>query len=168
MSFAVFESLPIIIIYVCVAFVMLISCEIGYQLGKRFRTVQDKEAQSSVSPMVGGLLGMLAFVLAFTFSIAASHHSSRKENVLDEANAIGTAYLRSDLLEMKYQTKVKQLLREYVSIRLQSVIDIHEKGISEVNVKAVLKRSVAIHYLLWDLVSEAAIKTPSFNTSLMI
>jgi hypothetical protein len=118
--------------------------------------------------MVSGLLGMLAFVLAFTFSIAASHHSSRKQNVLDETNAVGTAYLRSDLLEMQHTKEIKQLLREYVDLRLRAVENIRLRGTSGAHVDAVLKRSVAIHNLLWTEASAAAIKAPSFNTSLVI
>lgn len=154
------ESLPIAAIYVFTALLMLASCEVGYQFGVRARTRQDKEAPASLGPMVGGLLGMLAFVLAFTFSMAASQYDLRKKNVLDEANAIGTAYLRADLLDKQYGIEVKRLLREYVDVRLQ--------GISHRNLGAALARSVEIHKLLWAQVSSAAKASPSTNTSLMI
>jgi hypothetical protein len=63
---------------------------------------------------------MLAFILAVTFSMAASQHDVRKQNVLEEANSIGTAYLRSDLIDKQYGTEVKRLLREYVNVRLKA------------------------------------------------
>ena len=84
------------------------------------KTRQDKEAPISLGPMVGGLLGMLAFVLAFTFSMASSQHDLRKQNVLEEANSIGTAYLRADLIDKQHGTEVKRLLREYVDVRLKA------------------------------------------------
>lgn len=140
MNFGLFESLPIAGVYVGIFLVMLVSCEVGYQFGKRVQTRQDKEAPTYLGPMVGGLLGMLAFVLAFTFSMAASQHDARKQNVLDEANAVGAAYLRSDLLEMQYGMEVKALLREYVDIRLQAA--------SGYDLDAALARSVDIHRLL--------------------
>jgi hypothetical protein len=159
MNFGIFESLPIFAVYVCVVLVMVVSCEVGYRLGKHFQTSLDTEAPTSLGPMVGGLLGMLAFVLAFTFSMAASHHGLRKQNVINEANAVGTAYLRADLLEMKYGNEVKRLLRDYVDIRLQASSDALD---------AALARSVEIHKLIWAQVSAAAVKAPSLNTSLMI
>jgi hypothetical protein len=160
MNFGLFESLPIAGVYVGVGLVMLVFCEVGYQVGKRVRTRQDKEALTSLGPMVGGVLGLLAFVLAFTFSMAASQHDHRRQIVLAEATAVGTAYLRSDLIEMQYEKEVKSLLREYVDIRLQAA--------SGGDLDAALARSVDIHMLLWAQVSSAAAEAPSANTSLMI
>jgi hypothetical protein len=55
----------------------LFSFEAGYQIGKHAHMRLDKEAPSALGPMVGGILGMLAFVLAFTFSMTASQHNVR-------------------------------------------------------------------------------------------
>lgn len=160
MNPGLFESLPIAVIYVLSVALMLAFGEVGYQFGVRARTRQDKEGPTSLGPMVGGLLGMLAFVLAFTFSMAASQYDLRKQNVLDEANAIGTAYLRADLLDKQYGIEVKRLLREYVDVRL--------RGVSRRNLDAALARSGEIHKLLWSQVSQAARASPSTNTALMI
>ena len=168
MNVEMFDSFSIMTIFALVALSMLLSCEIGYQLGKHFQTQLDKDAPNSLGPMVGGLLGMLAFVLAFTFSIASSQHSDRKQNVLDETNAVGTAYLRADLLAMPQRKKVKHLLREYVDLRLQAVEAIQSEGSKSTLLAAALKRSITIHQLLWAETSTAAIKAPSFNTSLMV
>jgi hypothetical protein len=160
MSTGLFESLPVAVIYVGFALLMLASYEAGYKLANRSGARQDKDAQSSIGPMVGGLLGMLGFVLAFTFSMAASQHDLRKQNVLEEANTIGTAYLRADLLDRQYGTEVKRLLREYVDIRL--------KAASGSDLDAALAKSVDIHSLLWTQASMAARNSPNTNTSLMI
>jgi len=100
--------------------------------------------------MVSGLLAMLAFVLAFTFAMAASQHNIRKQNILNEANIIGTAYLRADLLGERDETKVKQLLKEYVDIRVYAIV----MGDKEL-IKDMLARSLEIHDLLWAKVSSA-------------
>jgi hypothetical protein len=154
------EILPVAAAYAGVVLVILISCEIGYQFGRRVQTHTREELPVSLGPMVGGLLGMLAFVLAMTFSIAASQHDLRRKSVLEEANAVGTAYLRSDLLEPQYGTEVKRLLREYVDVRLRAA--------SGGDVKVAIARSVEIHKLLWAQVSAAALSTPSTNTALMV
>jgi len=154
------ESMPIPGVYAVVALIILVSCEIGYQFGKEVQRRTAEVIPAALGPMVGGLLGMLAFVLAMTFSMASARHDLRRANVLDEANAIGTAYLRSDLLEPPYGTEVKKLLREYVDIRLQAA--------NGAEVNAVIVHSVEIHKLLWAQVSAAGLSAPSVNTSLMV
>ncbi|WP_120512297.1 DUF4239 domain-containing protein [Photobacterium salinisoli] len=155
-----FESIPILVLFVGIALLMLVACEIGYQFTLRARSRDDKEAPSSLGPMVGGLLGMLAFVLAFTFSMASSQYEFRRNNVLQEANIIGTAYLRADLLGGAASTEVKGLLREYVDVRLEAV--------SGRDVDKAIVKSVEIHNRLWEQVSKAAIEKPSPNTSLVV
>jgi len=160
MNGGLLESLPLSGIFVGVSLLILASCELGYQFGKHARSTQDQEAPSSIGAMVGGLLGMLGFVLAFTFSMAASQFDIRKQNVLNEANAIGTAYLRADLIDKPHGTEVKRLLREYVDVRLQ--------GVKGAGLDAAIARSAEIHDLLWAQVSAAAAAKPTTNTSLMI
>ena len=69
-------------------------------------------------PIVGSILALLAFMMAFTFGMAGSRYNTRRAAVLDEANAIGTAYLRADLLPDAHRAEVRALLREYVDVRL--------------------------------------------------
>ena len=160
MNHGFFGSLPLSGIFVGVSLLILASCEVGYQFGNRARSNQDKEAPSSIGAMVGGLLGMLGFVLAFTFSMAASQFEIRKQNVLDEANTIGTAYLRADLIDKPHGAEVKRLLRDYVDVRLQAA--------SGQDLDAAIARSADIHHQLWYQVSSAATAGPNTNTSLMI
>ncbi|MEA3372398.1 MAG: hypothetical protein U9Q62_01785 [Campylobacterota bacterium] len=164
MNIGLFDSLPISGVYIGLTAGILLSFEVGYQISKYTSTRYDKEAPNAISPMVGGLLGMLAFVLAFTFAMAAAQHNLRKQNVLDEANAIGTAYLRADLVDEPHRTKVKHLLQEYVDIRLQAV----EMGMSTDILKTAIARSVELHELLWAQVSSAAKKEPNINTGLLL
>jgi hypothetical protein len=70
--------------------------------------------------MVGTTLGLLAFMLAFTFGMAASRFDTRKQLVLDEANAIGTTYLRTAMLPEE-RDDIRALLRSYVDARLEAV-----------------------------------------------
>lgn len=160
MTLFLFESLPIGVVYIFAALLMMAFGEIGFQFGVHTRNRQDKDAMTSLNPMVGGLFAMTAFVLAFTFSMASSQNDHRKQNVLQEANDIGTAYLRADLMDNQDKIEIKKLLREYVKIRLEAA-----KG-SDIN--TMIAESVDIHGLLWAQVSSAAKAAPDTNTSLMI
>jgi len=154
------DSLPIVSTLIFVALIMLLACEFGYHLGNRARTRHDVEAPASLGSIVAGLLGMLAFVLGFTFSIVSGHHDLRKMRVLEEANAVGTAHLRSDLIQPEYGEEVKRLLKDYVDLRLQKV--------TVENYASILGRSEEIHDLLWAQVRDAAKLQPDTNSQLMI
>ena len=78
------------------------------------------EQEVVVRSMVGGMLGLLTFILAFTFWIAATHFDAARQSILSQANAIRTAYLRADLLPEPHRTEIRNLLREYVDIRLEA------------------------------------------------
>lgn len=156
------ETMPIAVAYLCIAALILAACEAGILIGRHHRrTRQDEGALTSVGPMVGGLLGMLAFVLAFTFSMAATHHGARKQDVLAEAIHIGTAYLRADLVGDVRGPQIKHLLGEYVDVRVRAA---QPGG----DVTAALKRSLEIHDQLWSLASAAALEHPGANTALVI
>ena len=164
MKFDIFESWPVVGIFISVALWMILFNEIGYQYGMRKKSSKDKEASSTLSPMVGGMLGMLAFVLAFTFSIVSTQHEIRKQNVIDDANAIGTAYRRADLMDTQYKIELKRLFEEYVDIRINAAKGVAEKR----NITDELQRTIKIHDLLWDQVLLAAKEKPNTNTSLLI
>lgn len=156
------ESMPIAGVYLCIVLLLLASCEAGFLLGRHHhRASADKEAPGSIGPIVGGLLGMLAFVLAFTFSMAAGQYGVRKQNVLAEANVIGTAYRRADLLPPERAAAARRLLREYVDIRLGAT----RPG---ADLNAAVARSLGIHDQLWAEVSTAAREEPGANTAAMV
>jgi hypothetical protein len=103
--------------------------------------------------MVASILGLLALVVAFTFSLAASRFDARRQVVLEEANAIGTAYLRSRLLPEPHGAEIARLLREYVDVRI--------RGVREGKPDEIIRQSDVIHELLWNEATAAAEKTPN-------
>src|SRR4051812_41995182 len=78
--------------------VLLLASEVGYWFGRRLQPHSTGDFKSHVTTMESSVLGLLALLLSFTFVMAASRYDTRKQLVLDEANAIGTTYLRTDLL----------------------------------------------------------------------
>ena len=154
------QSLPIYVIFFIIALLSLVFFELGFRISKRVHLKTDPMETKTIGQISTGLLGMLAFVLAFTFSMAASQYERRKQMVLEEANAIGTAYLRADLIDEPYTNELKQLLREYVNTRLDAV--------KKKNTAKDIVSSIEIHRLLWTQVRTAAKAHPNTNTSLMV
>ena len=86
--------------------------EVGRVFGGRVYRRSKDEKESTASTFVGTVLGRVAFILAFTFGIVTNRYDDRKALVLEEANAIGTAYLRADFLLDTGRSKAKALFRQ--------------------------------------------------------
>jgi len=108
--------------------------------------------------VVAASLGLLAFMLAFTFSIAANRFSDRKQLLLDEVNSIGTTYLRADFLPDTLADETKKLLREYVDLRVSlAEMDMWKKP---EKMRELINRSGSIHSKLWAQIVPVGIQNP--------
>ena len=116
----VLDALPLWGLFLLIVFFVLVSIEGGFRLGRFRRRQSATEKDAPVGAMVGSTLGLLAFMLAFTFGMAASRFDTRRALVLEEANAIGTTYLRAAMLP-EGRDEVRGLLRDYVDARLTAV-----------------------------------------------
>jgi hypothetical protein len=139
---------------------VLLAVEAGFRIGRWRQRRAEQERESLVGGMVAALLGLLAFLLAFTFGIAASRFDTRRELVLDEANAIGTTYLRADLVPEPHATEIRALLREYVDLRLEAV--------EPAKTAAALARSEELQGRLWAQAVVVGTKNPTPITGLLI
>jgi hypothetical protein len=119
----------------------LAAMEAGYGLGKYRRRVAETEKEATVAPILAATLGLLAFMLAFTFGLAASRFDARRQMVIEEANSIGTTYLRAGLLPEPYRSEVRDLLRQYVNVRVE--------GVQSGDVEGAMAASVKLHDQLW-------------------
>src|SRR5882757_7695151 len=115
------DVLPLPGVYLIMTLVALLAVELGFRLARNRLRRSLGEDQAPVGAIVGATLGLLAFLLAFTFGLAAARFDSRKGFVLEEANAIGTTYLRAALLPEPQRAEIRALLREYVDMRLQII-----------------------------------------------
>lgn len=113
------DAVPIIVIVVLFAVAAFLSYEAGFRLGRWWQArTPDTEEQGPAGVIVGAILALMAFLLAVTMGMASDRFDARRTIVLDEANAIGTAYLRADFLPQPYRDQSKELYREYVPLRI--------------------------------------------------
>src|SRR6516162_6932392 len=96
-----------------------LAVEAGFRVGRWRQRRAEHERETPVGAIAAAILGLLAFLLAFTFGMAASRFENRRKLVLDEANAIGTTYLRAALVPEPHRTQIRTLLRDYVDVRLE-------------------------------------------------
>lgn len=99
---------------------MVLARELGGWLHRQLsKTADDGGGEGSDEGLiVSGVLGLLALLVAFTFSLALSRHEDRRELVVQEANAIGTAYMRAQLLDQPYRDELGGRLAAYARARL--------------------------------------------------
>jgi hypothetical protein len=142
------DQLPIWAIYVGTVVLILIFAEIGFRIGI---WLHRRETSSRKTPMtgavVGSMLSLVAFLLAFSMGIVINQHNTRKELVVIEANAVGAAYLRAGFLDDVDRFSTHNLLREYVDVRLAAATD-------PALLESTLNRSEEIHGLLWSIVED--------------
>ena len=141
------DHIPLWAVFLITTLILFTAAEIGFHLGQWRKQRSKDEEKGQTGALMGAALAMLAFLLAFTFGMAGSIHNARKSVLLEEANAIGTAYLRAQILPEPYSSKIKGLLQEYVDVRL--------KGAQSINsidqVKQAITRSEELHNELWAL-----------------
>jgi hypothetical protein len=155
-----FDVLPLPGVYLVIALVALLAVELGFRLARNRLLRSPPENEAPVGAIVGATLGLLAFLLAFTFGLAASRFDARKGLVLDEANAIGTTYLRAALLPDPQRSEIRKLLREYVDVRLQITQPDHAQQ--------ALRRSVELQDELWSHSVAVADKVAAPTAALFI
>ncbi len=124
-----------------------LSHEIGFRLGLRRQRV-DGHAET-VGIVVGGMLGLLAFILALTLTFANTRYSERRQGTLTEANAIGTAWLRAKAIGTPRGDEIARLLEDYTGLRRSFILAEQGSGtLSEVN-----DRTNAMQSEIWGQLS---------------
>jgi cellobiose-specific phosphotransferase system component IIC len=125
---SVYEANELVLAFVYFA-LMLIASEAGFRLGPRSGNHATKDTKSQHLTVEAGILGVLGLLLGFTMSMALSRFEIRKHLVLEEAQAIGAAYLFTQLLPVDEGKEIADLLRAYANVRIrgQDARDIYEQ-----------------------------------------
>jgi hypothetical protein len=155
MSFTLLALLLTVVLFVG----MLLTFEIGRRVGVR-RLANDPDGLTKgAGAAEGAVFALLGLLLAFTFSGAASRFEDRKWFINSEANAIGTAYLRIDLLPQEAQPALRDLFRRYVTLRAA----VYQNAHSREDVIEGLAQGTAMQTEIWKQ-AMAAMRLPGAST----
>ena len=102
--------------------------ELGRRIGKRGIVQHGVAGLSSTESPQTAVFALLGLLIAFTFSGALSRFDVRRSQAVDEANAIGTAYLRADRLPPSLQPRLRETMREYVDARIETYLKLPDPG----------------------------------------
>jgi len=154
------DQLPVWSIFFLTTLLLLLAFEAGVRLGKFIQHRWPDKYEAGVGTKVGAALTILALLLAFVINFAITLFNERRQLVVSEANAIGTAYLRAGYLSEPYKGETRRLLRDYLDLRLE-VID-------PAKAEAAVARSEQIQDQLWTLAEEVAREVPTPTVALYI
>jgi hypothetical protein len=124
---------------------MLVLLEAGVRLGVRQLAIDPETVKSRGGAVEGAVFGLMGLLIAFTFSGAASRFDVRRALVVEEANDIGTAWLRLDLLPVTAQPALREKFRQYTDARLA----FYRKLPDIKSAKVELARSKALQNEIW-------------------
>ena len=144
MDSASFDFLPIWAVFPLTLIVGLLAVEVGSRIARHRKQRSKENVEAPAVPIVAATLGLLAFMLAFTFGIAAARFEERRQAVLLDSNAISTAYLRAEMLPEPMAANARNLLREYVAVRLDGASKPNPAKTMEA-----ISKSEELHKRLW-------------------
>jgi hypothetical protein len=143
----------LLVIAVALLACLILADEAGYRLGVRERRRSNDGVRAQVGTIQGALLALFALLLGFTFSMAIERYDLRKQEVVKEANAIGTAALRVRLLPVEQREPATELFRKYVRVR----VDATTRSTTDIEGQLALDAEASrLQASLWEVATAAA------------
>ena len=157
-------------VYIAVALALLLfgcilAClEVGRRLGRVRHLADPESARAGAVAVEGAVFGLMGLLIAFTFSGALQRWEVRRTLVVQEANDIGTAWLRLDLLPVKAQTPLRELFRRYLDSRLA----VYERLPDPLAARAELAKSEILQREIWSSAVAACLRPDGERARLLL
>ncbi len=151
-----------LLVFVLSFFVLWLSARIGASFLRRVRKLEE-DKREDVGVILAATLTLLGLLIGFSFSMAISRYDQRKTYEEAEANAIGTEYVRADLLPAADAAKVRALLRNYLDQRVLFYMTRDEQEIRQINA-----RTAQLQTELWSAVRAPAAAQPTPMVALAV
>ena len=142
------------LVFVLSLIVLWLSANLGGFIGTRVRPLKDEERED-FGVVQAAILTLLALLIGFTFSMAVSRYDQRKNYEEAEANAIGTEYVRADLLPAVDAARVRDLLRNYLDQRV-----LFYRTRDELQLERINASTAQLQTELWSIVQARAAAQP--------
>lgn len=134
---------------------LLVATELGFRGGRRKARSGQSVDGGSLGSIQGAVLGLLALLLGFSFAGAATRFLERQDLIVQEANAIGTAYLRAELLNASPAAQLRSSLARYVEHRVR-ISETLRNGLSPQDAAEIQR----LHDQIWQAARQGALDRP--------
>ena len=153
-NFDIFYGIPEWVMALLFLCAMVVVCEIGYRMGRR--SGMQEKTRALLPTIATSILAILGLLLGFTMSMSVSRYDARRRLVLEEANAIDTAYLRAQALRPPESTELQGLLRQYAAVRLR----VSQYALDVQKLQQGREEGAKLQDQLWSRVAALAQKDP--------
>lgn len=143
---------------------ILLCLELGFRMGRQAREKHPEWAHEGIGVIDAAVFALLGLLLGFSFAGAASRLDDRRQLIIKEANTIGTAYLRLDLLPASDQPEMRGLFRQYLDARL----GIYEALPDQSSSQRQLDLSNKLQEKIWRKSVEDALREPSHDATRLL
>jgi hypothetical protein len=154
------DAVPIWLVYFATVGLLLLAMRVGYAAGVRNQARRKTEDDSSLNTVIAAALALLAFLLSVSVSLGTTLYNERRVLVVDEANAIGTAWLRAGYVGDPLTDQARQQLIEYTDWRVAAMDPSRREE--------ALAQATAIQATLWKGAEQIAVSSPTPPVSLYI
>jgi hypothetical protein len=134
----------------------------GFLIGHK--TSQRVTDRSQIGAIQASILGLLALLLGFTFGVASSRYDVRRVLAVDEANALGTTFMRAQMLPEPYRTSISDMLRHYIDLRIQTASVLGNPS----KTRKIMKETEELQQAIWKQATAVARKDSSVITGLFV
>ena len=146
-----------VVIAVSLFIAIIVFNEIGFRVGRFVQARTDSEGKVLTGSIQASILGLLALLLSFTFTMSMQRFDNRSMALIDEANAIGTGILRVQLLPDKYKNEANEYLKRYVELR----VAIGQIDLTKQEERRIYNKQIAdLQSKLWSLATSATNDDP--------
>lgn len=157
-----FTETPIWVLGPAFFILLAVAAELGFRLQRWLdRRSPGREHKGGSGQILGVALGLMSLLLSFTFSLAINRYDTRRALVLEEANAIGTAWQQADILPEPFRASLVEPLRDYTGVR----IAFFEAGNDQSKLADVERRTGVLQVRLWAATSRVVDAHPNRNQS---
>jgi len=143
-----FSAIKPVILFISIVLVYMLIISMGAYIGHEKLLMVLKEPEGPIETTVASVLGLLAFILGFTFSLTWTRFANRNRMVIAHAKAIGVCYMRAGLITEKQKIQTRKYLYEYAAI----LLDIQ----SGYDTERLLARVDELHRQIWKLTESLA------------
>jgi hypothetical protein len=143
---------------------MLACLEAGYRIGWRSSKRHAELAHEGVGAIEAAVFALLGLLLGFSFAGGTSRLDARRQLIVQEANAIGTVYLRLDFLPATDQSEMRRLMREYVDARLR----VYDKLADPKAAEDELAQAGQLQRKIWSSATSASLRDPTQSVARLL
>ena len=147
------DSIPLVLVMLGATFTQVGFIEAGFRIGKTRQIAPIKAQTAQVRAIMGASLGLLAFMLAFSFSMAQQHFENRTAAYMLEISAVDSAFRGADLIDPSSRVQAKELLVNFGKLRLETAQAAQEGDME--NLVEMVRESERMHDQLWAIAESA-------------